>query len=169
MAHDRPLEKPRPTFTKQDCLQLVSFTLGAEEYAIEIAKVKEIILVEGITRVPQLPAYIEGIIDLRGMVIPVIDLRKRFGIGMGTFDEHTRIVVTRLGSAIVGLIVDAVSRVMRIPKAEIQPPPPTIAGFAGGYLIGVARLEERMLLLLDIAKVLDATEIAALLPAASAR
>ncbi len=168
MTQDSSLEKSRMTLTMQDYLQVVSFTLGAEEYAIEITKVKEIILVEGITRVPQLPAYIEGIINLRGMVIPVVDLRKRFGIGKGTFDEHTRIVVTRLGSTIVGMIVDAVSRVMRIPKADIQPPPLTIACLAGEYLVGVARLGERMQLLLDIEKVLGATETAALLPAASA-
>ena len=168
MAQDSTLEKSRMTLKMQDYLQVVSFTLGGEDYAIEITKVKEIILVEGITRVPQLPAYIEGIINLRGMVIPVVDLRKRFGVGGSTFDEHTRIVVTRLGAAIVGMIVDAVSRVMRIPKANIQPPPDTIACLAGEYLIGVARLEDRMQLLLDIEKVLALDESAGLLPVASA-
>ena len=168
MTQDSSLEKSRMSLTMQDYLQVVSFTLGAEEYAIEITKVKEIILVEGITRVPQLPAYIEGIINLRGMVIPVIDLRKRFGVGKTACDEHTRIVVTRIGSTIVGMIVDAVSRVMRIPKADIQPPPDTIACLAGEYLIGVARLADRMQLLLDIEKVLGADETAGLLPAASA-
>jgi purine-binding chemotaxis protein CheW len=168
MTQDSTLEKSRMTLKMQDYLQVVSFTLGAEEYAIEITKVKEIILVEGITRVPQLPAYIEGIINLRGMVIPVVDLRKRFGVGGSTFDEHTRIVVTRIGAAIVGMIVDAVSRVMKIPKANIQPPPDTIACLAGEYLVGVARLDDRMQLLLDIEKVLRLDETAGLLPATAA-
>ena len=168
MTHDSTLEKSRTALKMQDYLQVVSFTLGGEDYAIEITKVKEIILVEGITRVPQLPAYIEGIINLRGMVIPVVDLRKRFGVGGSTFDEHTRIVVTRIGDAIVGMIVDAVSRVMKIPKANIQPPPDTIACLAGEYLVGVARLDQRMQLLLDIDQVLGSEEAAGLPPAASA-
>jgi purine-binding chemotaxis protein CheW len=168
MTQDSSLEKSRMSLTMQDYLQVVSFTLGAEEYAIEIHKVKEIILVEGITRVPQLPAYIEGVINLRGMVIPVVDLRKRLGVGGTGRDEHTRIMVTRLGGTIVGMIVDAVSRVMRIPKADIQPPPDTIASLAGEYLVGVARLADRMQLLLDIEKVLGGDATAGLLPAASA-
>jgi purine-binding chemotaxis protein CheW len=135
---------PRTALKMQDYLQVVSFRLGLEEYAIEITKVKEIILVEGITRVPQMPAYIEGIINLRGTVIPVVD--------------HTRIIVTRMDKRIVGMIVDAVSRVMKIPKANIQPPPETIASVAGEYLIGVAKLDERMQLLLDIEKVLRQDE-----------
>ena len=138
MTQDSSLEKSRMTLKMQDYLQVVSFTLGAEEYAIEITKVKEIILVEGITRVPQLPAYIEGIINLRGLVIPVVDLRKRLGVGGSSCDEHTRIVVTRIGGTIVGMIVDAVSRVMRLPKANIQPPPDTISCVAGEYLVGVS-------------------------------
>ncbi len=146
----------------QDYLQVVSFRLGAEEYAIEITKVKEIILVEGITKVPQMPGYIEGIINLRGTVIPVLDLRKRFAVGESAFTEHTRIVVTRLQGRIIGMIVDAVSRVMKIPKADIQPPPETIACMAGEYLVGVAKLGERMQLVLDVERVLQANEAAQL-------
>lgn len=151
-------ENSRTSLKMQDYLQVVSFRLGIEEYAIEITKVKEIILVEGITRVPQMPAYIEGIINLRGTVIPVVDLRKRFEVGTPQFNEHTRIVVTRMDGRIVGMIVDAVSRVMKIPKANIQPPPDTIASVAGEYLIGVAKLDDRMQLLLDIEKVLRRDE-----------
>jgi purine-binding chemotaxis protein CheW len=146
--------KSRMQLKMQDYLQVVSFRLGVEEYAVEITKVKEIILVEGITKVPQMPAYIEGVINLRGTVIPVLDLRKRFDIGSTQITEHTRIVVTRLEGRIIGMIVDSVSRVMKIPRADIQPPPETIACVAGEYLVGVAKLEDRMQLLLDIDKVL---------------
>lgn len=161
-------EKSRSALKMQDYLQVVSFRLGSEDYAIEITTVKEIILVEGITRVPQMPAYIEGIINLRGTVIPVVDLRKRFGIGAAGFDEHTRIVVTRMDGRIVGMIVDAVSRVMKIAKSSIQPPPESIACVAGDYLVGVAKLDDRMQLLLDIAKVLRSDEKAQLARGADA-
>ncbi len=152
-----------------DYLQVVSFRLGGEDYAIEITKVKEIILVEGITKVPQMPSYIEGIINLRGTVIPVLDLRKRFEIGDFSMTVHTRIIVTRLEQRIVGMIVDAVLRVMKIPKTNIQAPPETIACIAGEYLIGVAKMEDRMQLVLDIERVLHADEQRqlAVLPTAS--
>ncbi len=162
MPTESTVEQSRMSLKMQDYLQVVSFRLGSEDYAIEITKAKEIILVEGITKVPQMPAYIEGIINLRGNVIPVLDLRKRFGIATAAFDEHTRIIVTRMEGRIVGMIVDAVSRVMKIPKSHIQPPPETIACLAGEYLIGVAKLDDKMQLLLDIEKVLRADEKAQL-------
>jgi purine-binding chemotaxis protein CheW len=158
MTSESTAEKSQMSLKMQDYLQVVSFRLGVEEYAIEITRVKEIILVEGITKVPQMPSFIEGIINLRGTVIPVLDLRKRFEVGKSDFTEHTRIVVTRMQGRIVGMIVDAVSRVMKIPKAHIQPPPDTIACVAGDYLVGVAKLDDRMQLLLDIEKVLHADE-----------
>jgi purine-binding chemotaxis protein CheW len=145
---------------RKDILQVVSFRLHEESYAIEITRVKEIILVEGITRVPQMPEYIEGIINLRGNVIPVVDLRKRFGLPCRPLDEQTRIVVCRMGERVVGLIVDSVSQVMKIPRERIQEPPATIAGHAGDYLVGVARIGEGLVLLLDIETVLARTPVA---------
>lgn len=142
----------------KDSLQVVSFRLNREEYAIEITKVKEIILLAGVTRIPQVPEFIEGIINLRGNVIPVIDLRKRFGLPEAKKDEHTRIVVSRLEGRIIGLIVDSVSQVMKIPRVNIQPPPQTVATVAGEYLTGIAKLEDRMIILLDIEKILQMSE-----------
>jgi purine-binding chemotaxis protein CheW len=143
----------------KDIIHVVSFVLHNEEYAIEITKVKEIILLEGVTRVPQMPDFIEGIINLRGTVIPVIDLRKRFGLPADTDPDQTRIVVTRMENRIVGIIVDAVSQVMKIPKANIQPPPETIAGLVGKYLTGVAKLEDRMVIMLDIECIMNTKEM----------
>jgi purine-binding chemotaxis protein CheW len=151
----------------KDYLQVVSFQLGQEEYAIEITKVKEIILHGGVTKVPQMPDFIEGIINLRGNVIPVIDLRKRFGLPVGAVDEHTRIMVSRMDTKIIGLIVDSVSQVLKIPKAQIQPPPETIAGLAGEYLVGVGKLEDKMIMVLDIEKIITSSEQNALLAADS--
>jgi len=140
---------------RNDTVQVVSFRLGLEEYAIEIQNVKEIILFEGITRVPQMPEYIEGILNLRGLVIPVFDLRRRFALPEISKTEHSRIVVTRLEGRLAGIIVDAVSQVMKLAQASIQPPPETIAHFAGSYLQGVGKIQDRMILLLDIVKVLQ--------------
>lgn len=142
-----------------DFTHVVSFTLAGEEYAVEITKVKEIILVEGITRVPQMPDFIEGIINLRGSVIPVVDLRKRFDLACEVNGEDTRIVIARMDERIVGLIVDTVSQVMKIPNDQIQPPPDTIAGIAGEYLQGVGKMDDRMIILLDIEKVFREEEL----------
>jgi purine-binding chemotaxis protein CheW len=167
MRDEQGPEEDRLQHQMKDFVQVVSFRLGSEEYAIEITKVKEIILVEGITRVPQMPDYIEGIINLRGNVIPVIDLRKRFGMRAREIDENTRIVVTRMENKIVGLIVDMVSQVMKIPHGDIQPPPETIAGMAGEYLTGIGRRDDRMIIMLDIEKILTAGEKAELASAAT--
>ncbi len=151
----------------KDFMQVVSFRLHAEEYAIEITKVKEIILVEGVTRVPQMPSFIEGIINLRGNVIPVLDLRKRFDLPHAALSDQSRIVVTRMENRIVGLIVDSVSQVMKIPRSQIQPPPQTIAGLAGEYLVGIGKMDDRMILLLDIEKILSCNEKESLVEAAA--
>jgi purine-binding chemotaxis protein CheW len=144
--------------TMQDYLQVVTFRLDQEEYAIEITSVKEIILVEGVTRVPQMPSWVEGIINLRGNVIPVLDLRKRFGLPIVELGEHGRIVVARQESRIIGLIVDAVSQVMKLPRSDIQDPPDTIAGLAGDYLVGIAKVDKRLLMVLDIERILSTDE-----------
>ena len=152
---------------KKDVLQVVSFNLHEEEYAIEITKVKEIILLEGVTHVPQMPDFIEGIINLRGNIIPVIDLRKRFNLPCSEQTDQTRIVVTRMDERIVGLIVDSVSQVMKIPHGDIQEPPDTIAGVAGEYLEGIGKTDNRMILLLDIEKIMTNVEKQRLFKASS--
>lgn len=159
MSEETVLEQSDSILKMQDFLQVVSFNLHKEEYAVEITKVKEIILLEGVTKVPQMPEFIEGIINLRGIVIPVIDLRKRFGLPCPEPDDHTRIVVTRMEDRIVGLIVNSVSQVMKIPQANIQPPPDTIAGLAGEYLTGVGKVDDRLIILLDIEKIMSADEM----------
>lgn len=147
----------------KDHLQVVSFSLAHEEYAIEITKVKEVILLAGITRVPQMPPWIEGVINLRGSVIPVVDLRKRFALEVGKADDHTRILIARPSGRVVGFIVDAVSQVLKIRRSDVQPPPETIAGIAQRYLQGIARFgDERMIIILDVESVLDPEELEAM-------
>lgn len=135
-------------------LQLVSFRLAQEEYGIEITKVQEIILMGEITRVPQTPPYIKGLINLRSTVIPIVDLRLRFGLAQDGLSDETRIMVVNVAGKTIGIIVDAVSEVLRIGQGQIAPPPPTVAGLGHDYLTGLVKLEKRLLILLDIDKIL---------------
>ncbi|GAB4133223.1 MAG: chemotaxis protein CheW [Thermogutta sp.] len=136
-------------------LQLVSFRLGQEEYGVEITKVQEIILMGEITKVPQTPEYIKGLINLRSSVIPIVDLRLRFGLPPQDTSDETRIMVVNVRGKTIGIIVDAVSEVLRINKDQIAPPPPTVAGLGREYLTGLVKLDKRLLILLDIERILD--------------
>ena len=141
-------------------LQLVSFRLASEEYGIEITKVREIILMGEITRVPQTPEYIKGLINLRSTVIPIVDLRLRFELPQEKVSDETRIMVVNVAGKTIGIIVDAVNEVLRVSQKQIAPPPPTVAGLRREYLTGLVKLDKRLLILLDIDKILgeDATE-----------
>lgn len=137
-------------------LQFVGFRLDDEDYAIAITKIQEIILMTPITRLPQAPPYIEGLINLRGSVIPIINLRKRFGLSPREHDEETRTIVVNVQDKTIGCVVDAVTRVMRINRDQIQPPPPGVGGAASQYLAGLARRDNGLLILLDIDKLFQA-------------
>ena len=139
----------------EELLQLVSFTIGGEEFGVEILKVQEINRMLDVTRVPNAPEYVDGVINLRGKVIPVINLRRRFGLDRKEYDKDTRIVVVELSGKIVGFVVDAVSEVLRIPKNVTEPPPPFVAGVDAEYVTAVGKLEDRLLILLDLEKVLS--------------
>ncbi len=140
--------------TCSDVLQLVSFKLGNEEYAVDILKVQEINRMVEITSIPNVPYYVEGVINLRGKVIPVINLRKKFGLESKKNDAHSRIMVVDVG-ATVGLIVDSVSEVLRLSSETVEPPPPLTSGSGSEYIKGVGKLEDRLLILLDIEKFLS--------------
>lgn len=139
--------------------QLVSFNLDNEEYGVEVLKVREIIRMLNVTRVPNTPPFVEGVINLRGKVIPVISLRKRFSLESADADGRTRIIVMELESEMTGFIVDSVAEVIRISPGEIQPAPPVIAGSIDQeYLAGVVNREDRLLVLLDMNRLLSCEE-----------
>ena len=146
----------------EELLQLVSFNIGDEEFGVDILKVQEINRMLDVTRVPNSPEYIDGVINLRGKVIPIIDLRRRFGMERKEHDKNTRIVVVELSGKVVGFVVDAVSEVLRIPKSVTEPPPPIVAGIGAEYITAVGKLEDRLLILLDLEKVLVGDDMAAL-------
>src|SRR3979490_2000828 len=114
--------------------QLVVFQLGAELYGVDIARVHEIIRLQTVTRVPRAPSFVEGVINLRGKVIPVVDLRRRFGLPLADHTRATRPVVVEIGDQVVGIIVDSVSEVLRVSTATIEPPSPVVAGIDSEYL-----------------------------------
>ena len=151
-----------------ELLQLVGFQLGNEEYGIDILKVQEINRVTEITKIPQSPEFIEGVINLRGNVIPIIDLRKRFHMPEREHDRQTRIVVGEIEERTVGFIVDAVSEVIRLPSNTVEPPPEIVSDEKAAYILGVGKLEDRLLMLLDIDKILTGSEKERLFEAAEA-
>lgn len=132
-------------------IQLVSFILSNEEYGVEVLKVREIIRMPAITKMPNTPPYVEGIINLRGKVIPIISMRKRFGLPESDHDIHTRIMVMDVGGGLTGFIVDAVSEVIRIHSSEIQPPPTMVSGnIDQEFITGVFNHSERLLIIMDV-------------------
>jgi purine-binding chemotaxis protein CheW len=139
----------------EELLQLVSFNIGEEEFGVDILKVQEINRMLDVTRVPNAPEYVDGVINLRGKVIPIIDLRRRFGMERKEHDKNTRIVVVELSGKVVGFVVDAVSEVLRIPKSVTEPPPPIVAGVEAEYITAVGKLDDRLLILLELEKVLS--------------
>ena len=138
----------------EEVLQLVSFNIGEEEFGLGIQSIQEINRMVEITRVPNSPEFVTGVINLRGKVIPIVDLRKRFGFPPKESDRNTRIIVVELGDMVVGFTVDAVSEVLRIPKNITEPPPPIVAGIGSEYITAVAKLENRLLILLDLERIL---------------
>lgn len=138
-----------------ELLQLVSFMIGSEEFAINILSVQEINRMLQITKVPNAPAFVSGVVNLRGKVIPVIDLRTKLGLPIIEFDKNTRIVVVEVKDKTVGFIVDAVKEVLRIPTNITEPPPELVTGINSEFIMAVGKLEDRLITLIDIEKVLS--------------
>ncbi len=142
-----------------DLLQLVSFKIADEEFGIDILQVQEINRMLNITKVPNSPEFIDGVVNLRGRIIPVMDLRTRLGMPRIEHDNKTRIIVVELEENTIGFIVDEVSEVLRIPKSITEPPPPMVAGINSDYITAVGKLEDRLLILLDLVKIFNTEEI----------
>ena len=141
-----------------ELLQLVSFKIGGEEFGVDILRVQEINRMMDVTKIPNAPSFVDGVINLRGKVIPVIDLRSRLGMERKERDTNTRIVVIEVHRRIVGFVVDSVSEVLRIPRSVTEPPPSITGGVNEDYITAVGKLEDRLLILLDLERILRPDE-----------
>ena len=148
------------TESADDLLQLVIFQLGGEEFGVEIMQVQEIIRMPEITRIPQSPEYVEGVINLRGKIIVVINLDTRFGLNSKELDDDSRIIIVEVGDNVVGMVVDSVSEVLRLASSNVEPAPEIISTkIQADYLKGVGKLDDRLLILLDLERVLSDEEL----------
>ena len=152
-AHESHTEAPSGRGGKY-----LTFCLAGEEYGLQILKVREILGIMDITVVPQMPAYVRGVINLRGRVIPVIDLRAKFGLETAEFTEETCIIVVDVGT-LTGVIVDTVQEVLDIDSDQIDPPPPLGASVDTSFILGMGKVKDDVKILLDICKVLSTEEL----------
>lgn len=141
-------------------VEYLSFSLGQEEYAVDILKVQEIRGYDAVTNIVNSPDFIKGVINLRGIIVPVVDMRIKFKLGEVSYNEFTVVIVLNLaGERVVGMVVDGVSEVMSLPANDIRPVPPMGAVVTTDYLTGLAALGERMIILLDIEKLMNSPEM----------
>jgi purine-binding chemotaxis protein CheW len=139
-------------------VEYLSFMLSGEEYAVRIEDVKEIIRWQSITRVPRAPSFVMGVISLRGVIMPVFDIKRRLGLGEAERSRFSRVLVVEDGGSLVGMMVDRVTGVVKLGPESIEPPPSVIGGVEAGYLEGVGRVGERLVILFDTPRVLSMEE-----------
>lgn len=139
--------------------EFLTFTLGEEEYAIDILKVQEIRGYDGVTRIANTPDYIKGVINMRGVIVPVIDMRLKLQVGEAVYNEFTVMIILNLGERVVGMVVDGVSDVIALSDEEIRPAPEFGTAMDTEYIQGLASIEERMAIVVDIEKLMTSSEM----------
>lgn len=142
-----------------DGTEYLAFTLGKEEYGIDILKVQEIRGYETVTRIANAPVFVKGVINLRGIIVPVVDMRIKFNLGSPTYDQFTVVIILNISGRIVGMVVDSVSDVTTLTNEQIKPPPDMDTTFNSDYLIGLGTIDERMLILVDIDKLMTSPDM----------
>jgi purine-binding chemotaxis protein CheW len=140
-------------------LEVVTFKLGEEEYGIDIQKVQELRGYDAVTRIANAPDYIKGVVNLRGIIVPIIDMRIKFKLGDPTYDQFTVVIVLNIGGRVVGMVVDSVSDVITLTGEQIKPAPEMGSVLDADYLIGLGTLDERMLILVDIDRLMSSDEM----------
>ena len=157
-----PLQKAASTSSAStgiSRLEVVTFKLGEEEYGIDIQKVQELRGYDAVTRIANAPEYIKGVVNLRGIIVPIIDMRIKFKLGEPTYDQFTVVIVLNIGGRVVGMVVDSVSDVITLTGEQIKPAPEMGSVLDADYLIGLGTLEERMLILVDIDRLMSSDEM----------
>ncbi|HLB24982.1 MAG TPA: chemotaxis protein CheW [Nitrospirota bacterium] len=141
-------------------MQLAVFVVGGQEYAVDIMQIMEIIRPQKVTRIPKSPAFVEGVINLRGKVVPVMDMRGRFGVeGRGEDLKRAKVIIMAVGDRLVGAVVDEVSEVIHLPVSEVEDTPDTVKGMDSEFIKGVGKAGERLILVLDVEKLLTRQEM----------
>ena len=139
--------------------EFLAFTLGKEEYGIDILKVQEIRGYEAVTRIANAPELIKGVVNLRGIIVPIVDMRIKFNLGEPTYDQFTVVIILSIGGRVMGMVVDSVSDVITLTVEQVKPAPEMGSAFDTDYLIGLGTLDERMLILIDIDKLMSSDEM----------
>jgi purine-binding chemotaxis protein CheW len=139
--------------------EFLSFRLGSEEYGIDILKVQEIRGYDAVTRIANTPEFLKGVINLRGTIVPIVDLRIKFGLGNPTYDEFTVVIILNVASRIVGVVVDSVSDVLTLSDEQMRPAPEFSASLETQYVTGLGAIDERMLILVDIEKLIGSRDM----------
>jgi purine-binding chemotaxis protein CheW len=139
--------------------EFLTFTLGEEEYAIDILKVQEIRGYDAVTRIANTPDYIKGVINMRGVIVPVVDMRLKFHVGQAVYDQFTVMIILNLGERVVGMVVDGVSDVVALAPEQIRPAPEFGAAMDTQYIQGLASIDKRMAIVVDIEKLMTSSEM----------
>jgi purine-binding chemotaxis protein CheW len=139
--------------------EFLAFTLGKEEYGIQILKVQELRGYETVTRIANAPEFVKGVVNLRGIIVPIVDMRIKFNLGEPTYDQFTVVIILNIAGRVVGMVVDSVSDVITLTADQIKPAPDMGTAFNSNYLIGLGTLEDRMLILVDIDRLMSSAEM----------
>ena len=158
-SNEQSQEQSREKATADASRELLTFTLGNEEYGIDILKVQEIRGYEAVTTIANAPEFIKGVINLRGIIVPIVDMRIKFNLGSVTYDETTVVIILNVANRVVGMVVDGVSDVTTLKADEIKPPPEFGAGLDTKYLQGLGTAGERMIILVDIEKLMSSKDM----------
>ena len=155
-----------PVATLPATLEFLAFTLGAEEYGIDIQRVQELRGYDAVTHIANAPAFLKGVVNLRGTIVPIVDMRIKFNLGTPTYDQFTVVIILNVAERVVGMVVDSVSDVITLTPEQIRPAPEMDAAVNLDYLIGLGTLEQRMLILVDIERLMSSAEIGLIAAAA---
>lgn len=151
--------KDGTSVVSEDSRELLTFTLGDEEYGIDILKVQEIRGYDAVTKIANSPEFIKGVINMRGVIVPIIDMRLKFNLGEVSYNEFTVVIILNIAGRVVGMVVDGVSDVIAIGAEKISPPPEFGSLLDTDYIDGLATLDERMVILVDIEKLMTSAEM----------
>lgn len=151
--------KEGAAISSDDAREYLTFTLGDEEYGIDILKVQEIRGYDAVTKIANSPSFIKGVINMRGVIVPIIDMRLKFNLGQVEYNEFTVVIILNIADRVVGIVVDGVSDVIALGQEQIRPAPEFGALLDTDYIEGLATLDERMVIMVDIEKLMTSTEM----------